>query len=377
MNKMSILIAIMIIGMELFFWIRARRKNKTPYRMFKKILLVLFNIIVLGILMLPAILFPNQIDIVPSGDHVIQTTLVTWEDKNRLETFTNDGSNRQVSVKFWYPVEDGNYPLIVFSHGAFGIMDSNASTCQELASHGYVVASMGHPYHSLFLKDANNKITFVDQNFMNEVYADNGATDAESEKRIYEKSQKWMELRSADENFALEQIISMKTSNKQAPFDRIRTDKIGLFGHSLGGATSVEVARMRSDIDAVIVLEGTMLGEYTGFANGTETFDPIPFPVPVLDVYSRDIYEKALPYGNSYVNFYLGSNSNIKSKEKQTAKNMPTFKFILKFIDVFSGLLNVLKRSFSILSVSNSLINVTLVLGLIFLISLVNFFCIP
>ena len=98
MNKMSILIAIMIIGMELFFWIRARRKNKTPYPMFKKVLLVLFNIIVLGILMLPAILFPNQIDIVPSGDHVIQTTLVTWEDKNRLETFTNDGSNRQVSV---------------------------------------------------------------------------------------------------------------------------------------------------------------------------------------------------------------------------------------------------------------------------------------
>ena len=70
MNKMSILIAFMIIGMELFFWIRARRKNKTPYRMFKKALLVLFNIIVLGILMLPAILFPNQIDIVPSGDHV-------------------------------------------------------------------------------------------------------------------------------------------------------------------------------------------------------------------------------------------------------------------------------------------------------------------
>ena len=310
MNKMSILIAIMIIGMELFFWIRARRKNKTPYPMFKKVLLVLFNIIVLGILMLPAILFPNQIDIVPSGDHVIQTTLVTWEDKNRLETFTNDGSNRQVSVKFWYPVEDGNYPLIVFSHGAFGIMDSNASTCQELASHGYVVASIGHPYHSLFLKDANNKITFVDQNFMNDVYADNGATDAESEKRIYEKSQKWMELRSADENFVLEQIISMTSSPEQAPFDRITTDKIGLFGHSLGGATSVEVARMRADIDAVIVLEGTMLGEYTGFENGTETFDPTPFPVPVLDVYSRDIYEKARLYGDSYVNFYLGSKAN-------------------------------------------------------------------
>ncbi len=277
---------------------------------FKKVLIVLLTFTVVGILLLPSILFPNHIDIVPSGSHEIQTTLVTWEDKDRLEAFTDDGSHRQVSVKFWYPEEKGYYPLLVFSHGAFGVMDSNASTCQELASHGYVVASIGHPYHSLFLKDANDKITLVDRDFLNEVYTDNGATNAEAEKRIYEKSKKWMELRSADENFVLEQIITMKASNEQAPFDRIRTDKIGLFGHSLGGATSVEVARMRSDIDAVIVLEGTMLGEYTGFENGTETFDPTPFPIPVLDVYSRDIYEKAHLYGDSYVNFYLGSKAN-------------------------------------------------------------------
>ena len=274
---------------------------------FKKVLIVLLTFTVVGILLLPSILFPNHIDIVPSGSHEIQTTLVTWEDKDRLEAFTDDGSHRQVSVKFWYPEEKGYYPLLVFSHGAFGVMDSNASTCQELASHGYVVASIGHPYHSLFLKDANDKITLVDRDFLNEVYTDNGATNAEAEKRIYEKSKKWMELRSADENFVLEQIITMKASNEQAPFDRIRTDKIGLFGHSLGGATSVEVARMRSDIDAVIVLEGTMLGEYTGFENGTETFDPTPFPIPVLDVYSRDIYEEASTYGETYVNFYLGS----------------------------------------------------------------------
>lgn len=128
-----------------------------------------------------------------------------------------------------------------------------------------------------------------------------------AEERIYQKSKKWMELRAGDENFILEQIISEESSDEKAPFDRISINKIGLFGHSLGGATSVEVARMRSDIDAVIVLEGTMMGEYTGFANGTETFDATPFTVPVLDVYSRDIYEEAGAYGEAYVNFYLGN----------------------------------------------------------------------
>lgn len=307
MNKISILIAIIVIGLELFFWIRAKKKKKAPSSIFKKVLLVLLNVTVAGILLLPHILFPNNMDIVPSGSHAVQALLMTWEDKSRLETFVDDGSHRQVSVKFWYPEEKGTYPLVIFSHGAFGIMDSNSSTCQELASHGYVVASIGHPYHSLFLKDANNKITIVDRDFMNEVYIDNGATDTAAEKRIYQKSKKWMELRAGDENFVLEKIISKEASNNQAPFDRINIDKIGLFGHSLGGATSVEVARMRSDIDAVIVLEGSMMGEYTGFANGTETFDPTPFTVPVLDVYSRDIYEEASVYGEAYVNFYLGN----------------------------------------------------------------------
>lgn len=307
MNRMSIVIAVIIIGLELFFWIRAKKRKKAPSGILKKILLVLLNLFVVSILLLPRILFPNQVDIVPTGSHTVQTLLMTWEDKSRMETFKNDGSNRQVSVKFWYPEEKGNYPLIVFSHGAFGVIDSNTSTCQELASHGYVVASIGHPYHSLFLKDANDKITIADRNFLNEVYADNGATDAEAEERTYQKTKKWMKLRSADENFVLEQITSKETVEETAPFDRINVDKIGLFGHSMGGASSVEVARMRSDIDAVIVLEGTMMGEYTGFANGTETFDPTPFPVPVLDVYSREIYDKASSYGESYVNFYLGS----------------------------------------------------------------------
>lgn len=41
-------------------------------------------------------------------------------------------------------------------------------------------------------------------------------------------------------------------------------DKIGLMGHSMGGASSVQLGRERDDIDAVIDLEGTMAGEYVG-----------------------------------------------------------------------------------------------------------------
>ncbi len=61
--------------------------------------------------------------------------------------------NRQVNVEFWYPSDGGGkYPLVVFSHGALGIKTSNTSTFIELASHGYVVCSIDHPYQALFTR---------------------------------------------------------------------------------------------------------------------------------------------------------------------------------------------------------------------------------
>lgn len=42
----------------------------------------------------------------------------------------------------------------------------NYSTCTELASHGYVVSSIGHPYHAMYVEDVNGRKTFVDMNFV-------------------------------------------------------------------------------------------------------------------------------------------------------------------------------------------------------------------
>ncbi|MFD2881538.1 hypothetical protein ACFTAO_45695 [Paenibacillus rhizoplanae] len=75
-----------------------------------------------------------------------------------------------MNVEFWYPGHaEGKYPLIVFSHGAFGVRESNASTFTELASHGYVVVSIDHPYHSFYTQGADGKVTMVNAEYMREV----------------------------------------------------------------------------------------------------------------------------------------------------------------------------------------------------------------
>lgn len=288
-------------------------KMKKKYKRIAKVVIVL-GVLVGVFFWVLKWLFPSYEAPAGTGKYAVKTETFTWEDESRVETFTDTGENRALTVKIWYPdIDKGKYPLVVFSHGAFGIIDSNYSTCTELASKGYVVASIAHPYHAMFVEDVNGKMTFVDMDFMQQVYADNGADTAEAERKVYEFSLEWMELRAADMNFVLDTILE-KAEEKEGEFAMVDTERIGLFGHSMGGATAVELGRERSDIDAVIDLEGTMAGEYMGFENGYELYDSEPYPVPLLDVNSGAVREQlevtAAEHPKwEYVNDYVGRNA--------------------------------------------------------------------
>ncbi|MDE6203447.1 MAG: acetylhydrolase, partial [Lachnospiraceae bacterium] len=184
------------------------------------------------------ILFPPYKQPKVTGNLEVAVEEFTWVDESRVDTFTDTGEKRALTVKFWYPKENGSYPLVVFSHGAFGVIDSNYSTCMELASNGYVVASIAHPYHAMFVKDVNGKVTMADMQFVKDIYAENGTGDPEAEERIYRHSREWMELRTADENFVIDTILEKAKGGENGLFAMVDREKIGLFGHSMGGASS-------------------------------------------------------------------------------------------------------------------------------------------
>lgn len=296
---------------------RESRTGRKVSRWIKVPAVILLAVILLAVLF-KVILFPPYSGLPVTGSYTVETKEFTWVDESRTETFTDTGENRELTVKFWYPKEEGSYPLVVFSHGAFGIIDSNYSICMELASNGYVVASIGHPYHAMFVKNVDGRTTYADMDFVKSVFAGSGTYDPETERQAYENSLEWMALRTADENFVLDTVLGKARQGESAPFSLIDTDKIGLFGHSMGGASSVQLGRERTDIDAVIDLEGTMLGEYTGFENGMEVYNEEPYPVPVLDVYGTRVLDAASEIADEvseqfpdwqYVNFYLGEHA--------------------------------------------------------------------
>lgn len=287
-----------------------RKKKERPCKTATQIMKMLGNGILYTIVLFAAILFPQYKEPAVTGTHEVATTDYTWVDESRVETFTNTGEKRALTVRIWYPKEEGTYPLAVFSHGSFGVLESNTSTCMNLASNGYVAVSIAHPYHAAYVMDTNGKVTIGSTEFLNQVYADNGADTPEEEEKVFQFSREWMNLRTADENFVLDTILEKAKNQEEGPFQSIDTEHIGLFGHSMGGASSAALGRQRDDIDAVIVLEGTLFGEYLDFVDGAYVYNDEPYPIPLLDINSREIYDlaKTLPEraGVTYLNFYIG-----------------------------------------------------------------------
>jgi len=184
----------------------------------------------------------------------------------------------------------------------FGIKTSNTSTFMELASNGYVVCSIDHPYHSLFTIGADGHLVTVDQSFYQEVIdVNNGKYD---EGTAFKLEQKWLKLRTTDINFGLDTILAQaKEAGSDSVYQLIDPENIGLMGHSLGGESSAQVARERNDIGAVINLDADLGGEYPDYVDGKYVMNDKVYPVPILTILADDLVRliAAIPDANTVV----------------------------------------------------------------------------
>ena len=246
-------------------------------------------IILVFIAVIPALIFPQYTLPPATGDHPVATVNFTYTDQSRMETFTNTGAHREVNVEFWYPTDGGGpYPLILFSHGSFGVKTSNTSTFIDLASNGYVVCSIDHPYHSLYTVDADGNRAIIDQSIIDGVVgSNNGKYD---EATAFDLENQWMNLRTTDINFVLDTILAqVRDNNSTVVYRLIDPGKIGLMGHSIGGESAAQVARERSDIGAVVNLDADLHGEYVKYSNGEYVLNATPYPVPLLTILGDDL----------------------------------------------------------------------------------------
>lgn len=312
-----------------------------------RIVCCILAVMLIALSLMPSFMFSNYNGLETTGEFEINECSAILVDNNRVDEFENDGSNREVPVHFYYPQAEGEFPLVVFSHGAFGYYQSNYSTYAELASNGYVVVALDHPHHAFFTTDTSGNTIIVDMKFFEDAMNFENP-EYKNIDETFEVITNWMEIRTKDENFVVDTIKQAKEMNSlntswvtetdEEILDVLSmtdTDKIGLMGHSMGGATAVALGRERDDIDAVIDLDGSMLSEIESVDGGEFIYTEEPYPVPVLDFRKEGDYnemeqmraegigEDDYMYYIAYVNNYVIDNAkNGKSVVFKNAGHM-------------------------------------------------------
>lgn len=313
-NIWIILVVISVIALFVIIFRKIR-----PWR--KKWLLLIVALIV-TLFTAFQVLLPVHPIVAPTGEYsVVSSDDYFHYPTNNKQIETSKGS-REVPVKLWHPeeIETINGKLILFSHGSFGVADSNDSLFNELASHGYVVASLSHPYHSFTttLEDGSN--VRIDRDYLQEILGAQGSDDLE---KTLADLEKWSQVHEDDIVQVLEQIQGEKTQNDF--LQTVNSNKVILMGHSLGGTAALNLGRERDDIAAVVALESPFSGDIMDINDDdTYKFTNEPYPLPLLHIYSDAtwnelddsvLYEQNWNYINSendqYENVYIEGSGHI------------------------------------------------------------------
>ena len=138
----------------------------------------------------------------------------------------------------------GAFPMLMFSHGLGGMKNQNSIQIEALVHQGYIIVAPDHAY------DANITV------FNDGTIADfrSGSERIVTEDQFWEYRLPQLQKRTDDINYIYNKV-KLLLEDKKSIWKYVNIEKIGIFGHSFGGATSIMAAHSNSKIDAVFLLD--------------------------------------------------------------------------------------------------------------------------
>lgn len=196
-------------------------------------------------------------------------------------------------VTVWYPTEitidtsDQNMekcPVLIFSHG-FGMrVNDYASQLKDIASHGYIIFAIDHPYEASAVEYPDGRIISLspdiietlksdqqnESNLLLEKYEAADTEDARDEifmqydKTAFEMAKDSMKTWTDDTIFVLNKIDELNMDEtSEVFFGNIDMSRVGVFGHSFGGAIAGIACMQDNRFQAALNMDGILFGAYT------------------------------------------------------------------------------------------------------------------
>jgi dienelactone hydrolase len=130
----------------------------------------------------------------------------------------------------------------------------NSSTLQELASWGYVVVAIDHTGAAAVTVFPDGEASFYDETTF--------GIPAGEDERADQIDKQMFPVWVADQRFVYDTIEAWQEHDPLFA-QKLDLTKIGSFGHSFGGATSLEVCRVDARCQAAVDMDGGLYGEMT------------------------------------------------------------------------------------------------------------------
>ena len=257
----------------------------------------------------------------PAGPYAVGSTSLSFVDESRDNAFFGaPAEKREVYVQVWYPgdimepeprakalweelhrgdldrftfftrylrgvethsyedlplsMAQATYPVIVFSHAIVSFAEQNTLLMEHLASHGYVVVALSHPYASMRARSSQGRAIYPNLAKVYEASDQSEAVDAELMPRIaaaasaeeraelhvqrYERATGLAELIAIwvdDLRFVLEEMPTQRAFE-----NRLELDRVGLLGMSFGGGAITEFCKSATRCRAAMNMDGGTFG---------------------------------------------------------------------------------------------------------------------
>ncbi len=231
----------------------------------------------------------------PTGANKVGTRTLDLLDADRSDPYLETGQDRELLVRFWYPtasnkecrpapyasaavleylgrlvqvapprvktnscqdspIAAGTHPVVVFTHGYTGTFTDYTFLFEDLASRGYVVASVAHTYESTAVQFPNGRLATSKL----------GSHLAKTLQMNEPSTTLAVAVRLGDLKFVMNELGHLNGSVKGPFFRAFDMSRIALAGHSLGGMTALLGVEMEPRFGAAVSLDGVAPSAWFG-----------------------------------------------------------------------------------------------------------------
>ncbi|MEE5989243.1 MAG: hypothetical protein V3G41_01070 [Lachnospiraceae bacterium] len=195
----------------------------------------------------------------------------------KYEKVESDGTNRSECYENAPFIKGKRFPLILFNYGYCSYLEANTYLLIELASHGFVVASVGHPYEGMITEFDDGTTLKMAKGIASKAYSPMlpsiiALLKLQKAKGTNEELWERFDVMQKKYNrFIIERLPEWKLDTKAAL--KVLKDKysgiidfengIGVTGHSMGGATAFELCEDEPEtFTCGINIDGGLFGDH-------------------------------------------------------------------------------------------------------------------